>query len=120
MKHAHPKSKLKNIKAQKQSNLSEYVLNENPGGAVRDEAGEIIVHPALGGLQRGIEAAKHGIRNADGDADFGAGKRLEDERVGVEKLHFAYAVGFEKLHHLRWRQRVRRRRAPVDADAFDI
>lgn len=78
------------------------------------------MHPAPGGLERGVEAAKHGIRNADGDVDFRAGERLENQRIGVEQLHFADAVGFEKLHHLRRRQRLRRRRSPIDADALDI
>lgn len=78
------------------------------------------MYPALGGLQRRVEAAKHGIGNANSDVNVRTGERLEDKWVGVEQLHFGDAVGFQKLHHFVRRQGVRRRRAPVDAKAVDL
>lgn len=78
---------------------------------------DIVMDPALGGSEGGVEASEEGVGDADGDADVGAGESFQDEWVGVEKLDFGEVIGLEKLHHLGRRQRVGRGGAPVHPHA---
>lgn len=76
------------------------VLYSDFGGALREVAGDVIMDPAVGGLDGGIQAAKHGIWNAHSDVDVGTGQGLECFRVGFKELYLGDAIGLENLHDL--------------------
>lgn len=76
------------------------VLYSDFGGGLGEVAGDVIMDPALSGLQGGIQAAKHGIGNAHSDVDFGTGEGLECFGVGFRELYLGDAIGLENLDDL--------------------
>ena len=98
----------------------EKILDSESSAGRGDIKCDIVVDPAVGSFNGGIEGSEHGIGNAESDGDVRSGESFQDERVGVEELDSGEVVVFEKLHHLGRRQRVGGGAAPVHAHALRL
>lgn len=92
------------------------VLDSNTACAAGEIPSDVIVDPTFGSFSGGVQDFEHGVGNAEGDLNIGAGQGLEDEGIGIEELDFGDVVGVQEVHDLGRRKRVGRRRAPVEAD----
>lgn len=80
---------------------------DSNSATTRKVAGDIVVNPALGRLDGGVDAPEHNVGDANGDIDVGTGESLEQDRVCIQQPDLGNAVGPQELHHDGRGQRVR-------------